>query len=298
MSQILTDLSEALAGVVERGGASVVRVEARRRGPSSGVVWSADGIVLTAHHVLERDEGIEVGLPDGRTLEATLVGRDPSTDLAVLRVPATGLAATSLEEGAGWRVGQLVVALSRPGRSARASLGMVSALGEAWRTPAGGRIDHYVQTDIGIHIGFSGSLLLDAAGRAIGINTTGLVRGRALAVTASTTRRVVASLLAHGRIRRGFLGIGTYPVRLPASLESKLGQPSALLLVSVEPDSPAARAGLLLGDALVSLAGHSVRHPGELLGLLEEDKIGQELPAQIVRAGEVRVVPITVGVRS
>lgn len=298
MPETLTDLSNALAGLVERGEPSIARIEARRRGPSSGVVWSADGVVVTAHHVLERDEGIEVGLPDGREVVATLVGRDPATDIAVLRVPASGLAAASWSDTAGLRVGHLVVALSRPGRSARASLGMVSALGDTWRSPAGGRLDRYVQTDLGIHIGFSGSLLLDATGRALGINTTGLLRGHALAVPEPTLRRVVASLLAHGRIRRGFLGIGTYPVRLPANLQPALGQPSALLLVSVEPDSPASRAGLLQGDALVSLAGQPVRHPGELLGLLEEDRIGQDLIARIVRAGELREVPVTIGVRS
>ena len=298
MPETLTDLSNALAGLVERHAPSIVRIEARRRGPSSGVVWAADGLVVTAQHVIEHEDGIEVGLPDGRTVEAVLVGRDPATDVAVLRVPASGLAAAAWSETNGLRVGQLVLAVSRPGRSARAGLGMLSALGEGWRSPAGGRLDRYVQTDLAIHIGFSGSLLVDAAGSAVGMNTTGLLRSQALAIPGPTLRRVVASLLSHGRIRRGFLGIGTYPARLPEHLQKSLGQPSALLLVSVEADSPAARAGLVQGDVLVALAGQPVRHPGELLELLEEDSIGHELPARIVRAGELREVTVAVGVRS
>jgi S1-C subfamily serine protease len=297
MSEVLRDLSNALGAIVESGGPAVVRVEGRRRGPSSGVVWSADGVVVTACHVLEREEGIEVGLPDGRSLDASLVGRDPTTDVAVLRVPASGLSTPAWADGSALRVGHLVLGLSRPGRTARASLGVVSALGDAWRASSGGRIDRYVQTDLDIHIGFSGGLLVDASGLGAGMNTTGLMRGHSLALPLPTLKRVVESLLAHGRIRRGFLGIGTYPARLPAGLESRVGQPTALLVVSVEPDAPAARAGLLLGDALLSLGGQRVRHPGELLAILEEDRIGQEVAAKIVRAGEVRDVPITIGLR-
>lgn len=297
MPDVLTDLSNALGAIVESAGSAVVRVEGRRRGPSSGVVWSPNGVVVTASHVLEREEGIELGLPDGRSLDASLVGRDPTTDVAVLRAAASGMAVPSWADGSALRVGHLVLGLSRPGGTARASLGVVSALGDAWRAPTGGRIDRYVQTDLDIHIGFSGGLLVDASGRGVGINTTGLMRGHSLALPASTLRRVVDTLLAHGRVRRGFLGIGTYPARLPAGLESRLGQASALLVVSVEPEGPAARAGLLLGDVLISLAGHAVRHPGELLAALEEDRIGQEVTAKIVRAGEVRELPITIGVR-
>jgi S1-C subfamily serine protease len=297
MPETLTELSSALAGIVERTGPSVVRVEGRRRGPSSGVVWSSDGVVITADHVLERDDGIELGLPDGQSIQASLVGRDPTTDLAVLRSSIAGLTVPRWADGSALRVGHLVLGLSRPGRSTRASLGVVFARGDAWRAPTGGRIDRYLQTDLGVHVGFSGGLLVDASGDALGLNTTGLMRGHSLVVPASTIRRAVESLLAHGRVRRGFLGIGTYPVRLPADLESRLGQASALLIVSVEADGPAARGGFLLGDALTSLAGQAVRHPGELLGLLEEDRIGRELTAKIVRAGEVRELPITIGVR-
>ena len=297
MSEVAKGLSDELAALVERGGASVVRVEARRL-PSSGVVWGAEGLIVTAHHALERDEGIEVGLPDERSVPATLVGRDPTTDVAVLRAEASGLASPSWGDPAAVRVGHLALALSRPGRSVRANLGIVSVRGESWRTPAGGRVDGYLQTDVARHPGFSGGLLLGVDGRALGLNTSGLLRGLSLAVPAPTLSRVVESILAHGRVRRGYLGVGTYAVRLPAELEKQLGQATALMIVSVEPDSPAARADLRLGDAGVSFDGHAVRHPADLLPLLDGERIGAEVAARILRAGEARDVHITIGARS
>jgi S1-C subfamily serine protease len=297
MSEVAKGLSDELAALVERGGASVVRVEARRL-PSSGVVWGAEGLIVTAHHALERDEGIEVGLPDERSVPATLVGRDPTTAVAVLRAEASGLASPSWGDPAAVRVGHLALALSRPGRSVRANLGIVSVRGESWRTPAGGRVDGYLQTDVARHPGFSGGLLLGVDGRALGLNTSGLLRGLSLAVPAPTLSRVVESILAHGRVRRGYLGVGTYAVRLPAELEKQLGQATALMIVSVEPDSPAARADLRLGDAVVSFDGHAVRHPADLLPLLDGERIGAEVAARILRAGEARDVRITIGARS
>src|SRR5206468_1269708 len=179
----------------------------------------------------------------------------------------------------------LVLALSRPGRSVRASLGIVSVRGEAWRTPSGGRLDHYVQTDLARHPGFSGGLLVGAGGEALGLNTSGLLRGATLAVTSPT-------------LRRGFLGVGTYPVRLPAPLEKEAGQPVALMLVSVEPGSPAEKAGLCLGDALLTFAAQALRHPSDLLGLLDAERIGAEVTVRLLRAGELREVPLTVGTRN
>jgi S1-C subfamily serine protease len=289
--ETLTSLSEELAGIVSGSSASVVRVEARRRGAASGVVW-ADGIVLTADHVLERDEEIRVGLPNGEAVSATLLGRDPGTDVAALKVEATGLAGPSWTE-APVKAGQIVLAVSRPGRATRASFGVVSATAEAWRTPAGGRVDHYVESDVKLHPGFSGSLLVDAAGNALGMNTSGLLRATAIAVDVATLRRVVPALVSHGGPRRGYLGVGTYPVPLPADL----GQPSALLIVSVEPKSPAAQAGLLLGDVILSFDEAAITHPRDLLPFLEEDHIGREASLRIFRAGEPRTVKLTLGVR-
>ncbi len=292
------DLSEALASVVEGSSASVVRIEARHRTPSTGVCWSADGVLVTAHHTVEREEGIEVGLADGKTLPATLVGRDPSTDIAALRVSATDLTCPNWSKAENLKVGHLVLAVARPGRTARAAMGIVSALGGDWRTPSGGRIDRYLQTDVQLQPGFSGSLLVDLSRRAIGINTSALWRGHSLAIPASTLRRTVETLLAHGRMRRGFIGVGTFPVRIPAKLERPAGQGSGLLVVAVQPDSPADRGGLTLGDALLSIDGRPLGQVDELLEVLSEDAIGKDMKLRILRAGQIQEVGVTVGMRS
>ena len=296
MSAIGTELSSATAAAVERAGAAVVRVEGRRRGGSSGIAWSADGLILAAHHNVEWDEDVGIGLHDGSTARANVVGRDPTTDVVLLKAPLSGLA---LPE---WtpepvRVGHVVLVLTRPGRTVRASLGVVHALGDEWRTPAGGRLDRYLQTDVGLQPGFSGSLLVDLAGRALGMNSAGLVRGASLALPPSTLRRVAEALAAHGHVRRGFIGVGTVPVHLPAQLQKATGQAAGLLVTSVQEDSGAGRGGLLIGDVLVSIDGHSVSGPADLLPFLEEDRIGQPVALRLVRAGEVKDVPVTVGAR-
>jgi S1-C subfamily serine protease len=296
MSAIGTDLSAAAAAAVETAGRSVIRVEGRRRGPSSGIAWSADGVIVAAHHNVEWDEDIAVGLPDGSAARANVVGRDATTDVVVLRSSASGLAVPEWAAETP-RVGHLALALTRPGRTVRASLGVVHALGDEWRTAAGGRVDRYLQTDIGLQPGFSGSLLVDLSGRALGMNNAGLVRGSSLALPPATLRRVVETLVAHGHVRRGFIGIGTIPVRLPDALEKAVGQPAGLLVTSVADDSGAGRAGLLLGDVIVAVEGKGVSSPGDLLPLLEEERIGRSVTARILRAGEARDVAITVGAR-
>jgi S1-C subfamily serine protease len=296
MSDIANDLSSRLVAVVERAAPSVVRVEGRRRGASSGVVFAADSVV-TAHHCLEWDDGIRVGLADGTTVTAVVVGRDPTTDLALLKVQGSALAAPAWADPADVKVGHLVLGLSRPDRSVRAGLGIVAAAGDAWRTPAGGRIDRYIETDLGLHSGFSGGLVVDASGRALGLKTAGLVRGAPLVVPPSTVRRVVEALTAHGHVRRGFLGVGTMPVRLGPEQEKALGQPAALLVTSVQPDTAAARAGVLLGDALLAFDGHVLNRPGDLFARLDEDAIGRSVPLRLLRAGTVKDVVAQVGTR-
>ncbi len=291
-----TDLSERLSALAEDGGRSVVRVEARRA-PASGVVWSPDGVVVTAHHNVEWDEDIEVGLADGRSVRAELRGRDPSTDLAVLRLQAPGLAAPAWTEPDGLKPGHLLLSLSRPGRALRVGLAPLARVAEGWRTHAGGKLDRYLEADFPLHPGFSGALVLDLAGRAVGMATAGLSRGAALVVPLPTLRRVVGQLLAHGQVRRGFLGVATVPVRLPASLEKVAGQAAALLVTAVEEGSPAARGGLHLGDTLLAFGGTPLAHPGDLLPLLEEERIGQVVALRLVRAGEVRELALTVGAR-
>lgn len=297
MSVTMSSLSQELAGAVAESGRHVVRIEGRRRGPSSGVVWSADGLIVTNHHVLERDEGIAVGLPDGATATGKVVGRDPGTDLALVRVETSGLEAPAWADSDALRVGYLTLAVSRPGRSARARLGIVSALGDAWRTPAGGRLDRYMETDIAIEVAFSGSALVGSDGKLLGLNTAGLLRGTSLTVPPATVRRVTESLLAHGRVPHGYLGIGTYPVELPASWQESAGQTGALVVVSVQPETAAAIGGVLVGDLLLTMDGHRLTHPRQLFALLEEDRIGKESVLRVVRAGEPREVRVTIGTR-
>jgi len=297
MGASFMELSEELAAAVESAAPGVVRVEGRRRSASSGVAWSQDGVVVASHHAVDAEEGVPIGLHDGRTASARVVGRDPGTDLAVLRAEATGLAVPRWDEARAPRVGHLVVGLSRPGRSARARLGILSAVAGEWRTPAGGRLESYLETDIDPRPGFSGGLLLGADGKALGVTTAGLVRAAGMAVSAGSLRRVVEALLARGRVRRGWLGIGTQPVALGADLRARLGQATALLVLSVQPESPAARAGLLLGDVLLRAGEERLTGPAALLPALDEDRVGRELALRILRAGEERDLAIVVGER-
>jgi S1-C subfamily serine protease len=297
MIETLQQVSDALAGVVEAAGRSVVRVEGRRGTPASGVAF-ADGVVVTAHHVLEWNEEVTIGLPDGSTAEAQVAGRDAGTDLAALRLKGAALLPPPWSEPDGLRAGHLAVAVSRPGSRLRAGLGIVSTRGEGWRTHAGGRLDHDIRIDHPLHPGFSGGLLVDAGGRALGMNTAGLVRGTGVVVPVATLRRVVGALLAHGQVRRGFLGLGLQPVRLLAPLEAVAGQPSALVVVGIEAGSPADRAGVLLGDLLLAFDGEPLRHPADLLPLLEEDRIGRQAVLRLLRGGENRELRLGIAPRA
>jgi S1-C subfamily serine protease len=295
MSEALANLSEALAEAVEMAGASVVRVEGRRRLPASGIVWSPDGVIVTAHHVVEQDENIGIGLPDGQTATATLVGRDPTTDLAVLRAGLRDLKPATWTPAAALRVGHLALALGRPGSNVMATLGIVSALRPNWRTPAGGQLDHFLQTDAVMYPGFSGGALVDAHGHSMGLVTSGLARGLSVAVPATSLKHIVETLLAHGRVRRGYLGVSAQPIRLPGALAAQLGQETGLLLGSVEPGSPADHGGLYMGDAIVALDGHPVKQMDDLLALLSSDRVGKDAAVRIVRGGQVLDVTVRIG---
>jgi S1-C subfamily serine protease len=293
----LAALSNDLADAVARVSRSVTAIHARRRIPSSGVIWR-EGIVVTADHTITRDEDISITLPDGSTAAATLAGRDSSTDIAVLRVDTTAAAAEPAPDDQ-LQVGRLVLAVGRPGTQVTASLGIVSAVGGEWRTWRGGRIDRFVRLDLTVYDGFSGSPLVDAGGRVLGLNTSGLSRAAALALPNTTINRIVDELVHRGRIARGYFGIAVQPVRLPEPMRRQLGLDATvgLVIISLESDGPANRAGLLLGDIITGLEGRDVSDPSDILAFLASEAIGKEVSFRIVRAGAGKTVPVTVGER-
>ncbi|RIH85029.1 S1C family serine protease [Calidithermus roseus] len=292
MSNPILELSNALASAVESAGKSVVRVDAGRWTGSTGIVWSADGFVITAAHTLRRSD-VEVTLPGEQSREASVVGRDLATDLALLRLEAAELPVPKWADPEGLRVGQMVLALGWPGKRLRASLGILSNVAGEWRTPMGGRLERYVQPDVSLYPGFSGGPLVDAEGRFIGLNTQALRRGLALTLTLPTLRRVVEALQKHGTVRRGYLGVSAQPVRLPEGA----GQGVGLLLVSVEESGPAEQAGLMVGDVLLALDGRPLERLEELLGILGELSGGTQVRLKLWRGGQIHELGVKLGER-
>jgi len=294
----LKNLSEAMSKAVTTAGTALVTVHARRRFPASGIGFAPD-LILTADHVVERDEDIVVVLPDGEEIAATVAGRDPANDLAVLRLAeAKATVAEIAPEEA--RVGQLVLALGRPGYDGvQASLGIVSAMGEATRFGRGGSLEQYIRTDAIPYPGFSGGALIDVQGRVTGMNTSGLGRGVSLAIPINLAWQIAEALAEHGSVRHGYLGIRTQPVELSTEAQGELGreQASGLLVVGVESDSPAAGGGVIVGDILVSLAGQPLRDPDELAARLRGPVVGQPTEIEVLRGGKVHIVTVTVGER-
>jgi S1-C subfamily serine protease len=295
---VLAALSDDLTAAVERAGQSVVAIHARRRIPSSGIVWRP-GVVVTASHTISREEDITVTLPNGETMPAVLAGRDEATDLAVIRSDASDLRPAERGQAELLRAGSIVLAIGRPGTDVTASLGLISAVGGEWRTWQGGRIDRFVRLDLAIYDGFSGGPLVEAGGRVLGLNTSGLARGMPLTIPATTVDQVADRILTGGRLTRGYLGLASQPVRLPDGLRQALQLSGAfgLVVVNVEPDGPADRAGVLLGDILVALDGASVTDPRDVLAALVPEKVGQPVRARILRGGQPTDLSITVGQR-
>ena len=292
-------LSNESAAAIEKAGRSVVAVHARRRIPTSGVHWRP-GIVVTADHALERDDEIAVTLPGGRTTAASLAGRDPSTDLAILRIENLTLPAPEIGDITHLKVGHwvLAAALTSEG-SSRASLALVGVVGPAWRTWRGGLLDHTVRLDRNLHPSFSGGPVVDAEGRVLGISTAALSRYAAVVIPASTVDRVAAELERRGHIGQGYIGVGLQPVRLPRKLRESLNltSPTGIMIVQVEPDSPAEKAGLTLGDVLVTLDQRPVRDIDDVQIHLAGESIGKILEASVIRAGTLASVVISVGER-
>lgn len=286
MSSVLAALSNELADSVEKAGRSVVAVHARPRIPSSGVVWRP-GVVVTTDHTTERDEDITVTFSDGRNAAATVAGRDPSTDLAVLKFTAENIAAAETGDASTLRLGHALVTI---GRGPIASLGTVSSIGPAWRTRRGGMIDRFIRLDLSIYYGFSGGALADAEGRILGINTSAISHGQPMSIPASTVDRVTTALLARGHIARGYLGVGMHPVRLPS------GQ-GGVIVLSVEPDSPAASSGVLMGDVIVSIDGRPIGDTDDVQAALDPSSVGKRVALRLVRAGAVQELSLVIGER-
>jgi S1-C subfamily serine protease len=290
----LQELSDALAAAVEQASGYTVRVNARRRMPASGIAWS-DGVVLTADHVIERDEDISVTLADGTSLPATIAGRDPGSDLAVLRAQGAPSPAPRAD---GAKVGHLVLAVGRPGdHGLTAAMGVISAMGGAWQSGRGSTVEGYIRADVTMYPGFSGGPLVDTTGRVIGINSSGISRAGGLTIPAAAADKVVQALLAHGRLKRGFLGLTSQPVPLPQALKDAAGQETGLLVARVAAGTPAEQGGVLIGDIIIGLGGQPVRDTDELQRLLSPDRVGQATPLRIIRGGEIRELNVTVGER-
>jgi serine protease DegQ len=293
----LAALSDGMADAVENVATSIVRVNGRRRRSGSGLVF-AQNKVLTASHVLEREEDLSVETADGRTLTARFAGRDPSTDLAVLNVESLDIEPAMPAEGEA-RVGQISLAVGSHsrGEGPRATLGVVSAVGGPVRTRRGPRLERYIQTDATPYPGFSGGPLIDVLGNVLGILVSGWGRGAAFAIPADLAWRTAGTLSERGSVKRGYLGILSQPVRLPDGQRLGLTQRGGLLVVGVEDGSPAGRGGLIVGDILATLDGQPVEDTDDLLVLLAGDRVGSSVPLGLVRGGELAEIEITVGER-
>jgi S1-C subfamily serine protease len=289
MANELAALSNELAAAVERAGRSVVAVHARPRFSSSGVIWRP-GVIVTAEHTIRREEEITVTLPDGANRPVTLAGSDAGTDLAVLKLDEP--AAEPVTQGAGeTRPGFLALAVGRSQDSGvNATMGIISAVSGAWRTWRGGRLDQYIRLDLTMYPASSGSAVIDSSGKALGIATSALSRIAGVAIPAATVNRVLDEILARGRVRRGYLGVGLQPVELP-------DHHKGLIVLSVEAGGPAAQAGVLVGDIFVSLGGKTVADTDDVQLALETVGVGQTIEAGLLRGGDPTRIAIVVGER-
>ncbi len=299
MSAELIELSNALAQVTERAAAFAVAVHTEARGSSSGVIWRP-GVVVTAEHALYRDEEIHLTLADGRVVTATLVGRDPSTDLAVLKCAEAGSAPAELGGVDSLKPGCLTLVVGRTRASGPvAALGVVSLVAPERRTWTGASLAPYVRLDVGLQPTAAGGAIASADGKIAGIATPRFGRFGATAIPAAVVNRVIDTLLEKGRIPQGYLGMGLQPVRLPDSLRESLQrkEKTAIIVLEVEPGGPAQKAGILIGDILLTLAGHPVAQLENVQSQLRAENIGKPLAAKIVRGGAMREFNIIVGER-
>jgi S1-C subfamily serine protease len=293
----LVNLSNELAGAVERAGASIVAVHARRGVGSSGIVWR-DNLILTSSEGVRLEEGIKLVLPDGRTGEARLRGRDWGTDLAVLDADTSGLRPLEFAADTALKPGQLALAVGRTVNTGLiASFGIVSGVAAEWKTWRGGKIDPFVRLDVSAYPTLSGGAVLDAGGNLMGLLSTGLSRSSVFALTRSTVDRIAGKLSQQGYVSRGFLGVALQPVALPQEMKEKLAQATGIMLLGIEPEGPAAAGGLMLGDVLIAADGQSLAQPEALAELLERTPADQIVKLRVLRAGVVRELDVRIGER-
>ena len=292
---MLIDLSNQMADVVAGAAEAIVQVQGRRR-PASGIVYSADAVVTTMR-ALGREDGLRVRQHDGQAFDAQLLGWDPATSLAVLRVP--GLKGRTLPAAkAQARVGHLALAVARSWSNAlTASAGVVSVIGGPLRTGRRRAIDQVIRTTAPMHDGFAGGAFLDASGGLVGVATAAEIRGLGVIIPAAIAWKAAAAVLEHGGMKRGFIGIAGQPVTLPESQRIDEGREDAVLVTAVTAQSPAARAGILVGDVIVTLDGHPIESPEDLLDLLTGDRVGHDATLGVLRGGAARDIVVTVGER-
>jgi S1-C subfamily serine protease len=299
MSAYLMELSNELAQATERAAASVVAVHTETRGSSSGVVWRP-GIIITAEHALRRDEGIQVTLPDGRVVSAALAGRDPSTDIAVLKCVEADTAVAEFGDVAVPKPGSLTLIVGRTRASGPvAALGVISLVAPHRHTWTGTSLAPYLRLDIGLQPTAVGGVVIGAHAAAVGMATPRFTRLGAIAVPVSSINKTVDTLLKKGRIPLGYLGVGLQPVRLPDALRESLqrNEKTATIVLDVHPEGPADKAGVVIGDILVSIAGRPVTRLEDVQSVLSGDAIGKSLPLKFIRGGTLQDGTIVVGER-
>ena len=299
MSTELIDLSNALARETDRAAASIVAVHTEARGSSSGVVWR-NGIIVTAEHALRRDEEIHVTLPDGRVVPAALAGRDASTDLAILKCAEAASPVAEISDAATIKPGSLVLVVGRTRASGPvAALGAVSLVAPERRTWIGAPLSPYVRLDVGLQPTAVGGAVIDAYGRAIGMATPRFARFGAIAVPASAVNRVADALLRTGHIPHGYLGVGLHPIRLPDALRQTLqrNEKTAAMVIEVEPDGPAHKAGIMIGDLLISFGAQPITRVEDVHAQLAAEAIGKPVVVKLVRGGAAQEASIVVGER-
>ncbi len=298
---VLASLSNDLAAAVEQAAQSVVTVFGRQRMPATGIVWTENGLIVSANHVVERDEDIHVDTPDGQHLSTSVVGRDPNSDLVLLKLEGAELT-PAVRASREPKVGQLVLAVGRPGKSGpMASLGVIGLIGgKGGRDQRRNQLGNFLKTDAAMLPGFSGGPLVDAWGEILGLNSSTLGRGSGFTLPNATIEKVVASLQQHGKVRRGFLGVSAQAVAVNDQLAESLGLESrkALVIVGLESGGPAEQQGLFIGDIIVRVGDTAVGSVDQLMEQLSGDVVGQSVDIAVIRGGELTSKSIVAGERA